>query len=333
MSNPNPSLYTSERATDRPEPATTSYWEIGGHPNFLLSVDERVIRARETLNRVADTSLTILLQGERGVGKEVVAHGIHNLSGRREHPIVSFNAYAIPRSAIARELFNGAPGGKLAQAEDGTFYLHGTELLPDDVRLRLLEWRRENPSEEESGPRFVLSSEQPSMPESELEGIESSWNEAGGAVRVEIPALRERPEDIALLASHILNKYGSFYDSRIKTLRSSLVHFLQEYSWPGNTRELERVIRRFLVVEDEEVIRRELGSKQRKAEETTIGDFLLAPGTPLKEMTDRVTACLETRAIERALHRAKWNKKQAAADLDVSYKTLLNKVKQYGIEA
>ena len=82
------------------EASGTQYWEIGGHPNFLLSVDERVIAARERLSQVADTSLTVLLCGERGVGKEMVARGIHELSGRRDKPFVTLNCYAIPRASI-----------------------------------------------------------------------------------------------------------------------------------------------------------------------------------------------------------------------------------------
>ncbi|MDX1624436.1 MAG: sigma 54-interacting transcriptional regulator [Gemmatimonadota bacterium] len=316
------------------EPASTSYWEIGGHPDFLVSVDERVVDVRERLERLADTSVTIILVGEKGVGKEVLAHRIHNLSRRRDRPMISFNAYAIPRSALARELFDRHPSGKLWRVEDGTLYLHGIELLPDHLRLRLLEWYEEHPSGEDGpGPRFVLSSEQPSLPENELEAFETAWNDrTGGAVRIDIPPLRDRVDDIPLLAHHILNKYASFYGSRIETLRSSFVTLLQSYAWPGNVRELERVIRRYLVVEDEETVRRELRNKQPQVEGTPIGDFLLEPGTPLKTMVDRASAVLETRAIERALHRAKWNKKEAAAELDVSYKTLLNKIKEYGIE-
>lgn len=326
-----PTPVLPERQAESP---SSAYWEVGGHPNFLLSVDERVIAARETLNQVADTSLTILLCGERGVGKEVVARGIHDLSSRRDHPFVTLNAYAIPKAAIARELFDAGPGGKLQAVGDGTFHLHGVEVLPDEVRLRLLDWKKRRLDEDrEPDPRFILSSESPSLPANELDGLELGWSRAGGAVRIEIPPLRERPEDIPLLANHVLQKFGPFYGSRITVLRSSFVRFLQGYRWPGNTRELERVVRRFLVVEDEEAIREELGGKQRSVDSTTVDEFLLEPGSPLKAMVDRAVASVETRAIERALRLARWNKKKAAADLGVSYKTLLNKVKLYEIES
>lgn len=313
------------------EPETTTYWEIGGHPNFLLSVDERVIQARERLTQVSDTSLTIVLAGERGVGKEIVARGIHNLSSRARLPYVSLNTYAVPRSSLGRELFNDGPGGKLQSVAGGTLHIHGIELIPDDMRLRLIEWRRDRVDKDQE-PRFVFSCETPSLEEAELLAVEKAWSQAGGAVKIEIPPLRERPEDIALLANHILQKYGPFYGSRIRVLRSSFIKFLQGYRWPGNTRELERVVRRFLVIEDEEAIRQELGSKQGDPEIEGIPDLLLPPGAPLKDMVSHVTEKIETQAIERALEMAKWNKKRAAADLDISYKTLLNKVKLYKIE-
>lgn len=317
-----------------PEPSTEAptggYWEIGGHPNFLLSVHETVIAARERLAQVADTSLTVILYGERGVGKEVLARGIHNLSSREGRSFTALNAYAVPKAAIERELFGQGYDGKLSAAGEGTIYVHGVELLPPEVQQRLVEWKRDRIKSGEAGPRFILSCEQPSMTAEELEGLQRGWVAAGGAIRIEIPPLRERPEDIPLLATHILQKYGPFYGSRIRVLRRSFVRFLQLYRWPGNTRELERVIRRFLVIEDEEAIRVELGSKQGPSEE--YDDDVDEGGAPLKTLVARAVARVERREITRALERARWNKKRAAADLGISYKSLLNKVKDYEIE-
>lgn len=312
-----------------PEPPTSSYWEIGGHPNFLLSVDERVMAARDRLSQVADTSLTVLLCGERGVGKEVLARGIHDLSSRSALPLASLNCYAIPKASIARELFGAGDGGKLEAVGGGTLYIHGIELIPDDLQARLLEWKR-RANDRGDEPRLVLSCEQPSLGSAELATMEKKWGDVGGAVRIEIPPLRDRPEDVPLLSNHILQKYGGFYGSKIKVLRSSFVRFLQGYRWPGNLRELERVVRRFLVIEDEEAIRDELGSKRGPGAATD--DELLDSGLSLKEMAAQAVARVESRAIERALGRAKWNKKRAASDLGISYKSLLNKVRDYGIE-
>lgn len=321
---------TPLRADGSPDPPASTYWEIGGHPNFLLSVDERVMAVREKLGQVADTSLTVLLCGERGVGKEVLARGIHDLSGRASRSQVSLNCYAIPNAALERELFNGGNGGKLESVGGGTLYIHGVESLADGLAERLLEWKRRRTTDG-SEPRFVLSCEQPSLGHSALEKMEKAWGDVGGAVRVEIPPLRDRPEDVPLLANHILQKYGTFYGSKIRVLRTGFVKFLQGYRWPGNVRELERVIRRFLVIEDEETIREELGSKRGPGGATD--EELLDSGLPLKEMVSHAVARIESQAIERALQAAKWNKKRAAADLEISYKSLLNKVKQYEIEA
>lgn len=317
-------------APDELPDAARSYWEIGGHPNYLLSVDERVAAARDLLAQVADTSVTILLGGERGVGKEILARGVHLLSSRRDRPFVSLNAYAVPKAAIARELFGDGARGKLQAVEDGTLLVHGLELLPDEVRTRLVEWKRRSLRESRPEPRVILSCEQPSLGRDVVEAIERSWSPIGGAVWVEIPPLRERIEDIPLLANHVLQKFGPFYGSRIRLLRSSFVRFLQGYRWPGNTRELERVIRRYLVIEDEEAIRTELGSKQGP---DALEEELLESGVRLKEIVARAVARVEARAIAIALQRARWNKKRAAAELGISYKSLLDKVHRYELES
>lgn len=312
------------------EIAASGYWEVGAHPNYLLSVNEDVVTARERLAQVADTTLTVILYGERGVGKEVLAHGVHNLSSREPHPFTALNAYAVPKAALERELFGHGSGGKLAAAEQGTLYIHGIELLPDEVNARLVEWKKEQEGSGHPDPRIILSCEAPSMSREGLEDLQRIWVRAGGAVRVEIPALRERPEDIPLLATHIVQKYGPFYGSNIRVLRGSFLRYLQAYQWPGNTRELERVLRRFLVIEDEEVIRAELGSKQTPADSFDDDDD--EDARSLKAMVARAVARVEKREIARALERSRWNKKRAAADLAISYKSLLNKIKQYEIE-
>jgi len=318
-------------APDPVHDAPSGYWEVGGHPNYLLSVDERVVAARELLAQVADTSVTVMMGGEGGVGKEVLARGIHNMSSRSGEPFVSLNAYAVPKAAIARELFGPGGAGKLRTVEGGTLLIHGLELLPDDVRAKLLEWRRKTMGEDGAEPRVILSYEQPSLGRDLAAGMERMWSATGGAVRVEIPPLRDRKEDIPLLANHVLQKYGPFYSSRIRVLRTSFVKFLQGYRWPGNTRELERVIRRYLVIEDEEAIRAELGSKQGPGQLEE--DELLDSGARLKEIVARTVARVEARAITGALQRTRWNKKRAAADLGISYKSLLNKIHQYRLES
>jgi DNA-binding NtrC family response regulator len=312
--------------------APSAYWEVGGHPNYLLSVDERVVAARELLAQVADTSVTVMLGGEGGVGKEVLSRGIHNMSSRSHEPFVALNAYAVPKSAIARELFGAGNGGKLQAVENGTLLIHGLELLPEDVRARLLEWKKRTAGNAIGPePRVVLSYEQPSLGRDAAAQLERSWSAAGGAVRVEIPPLRDRREDVPLLANHVLQKYAPFYGSRIRVLRSSFVRFLQGYRWPGNTRELERVIRRYLVIEDEEAIRAELGSKQGPGQMEE--DELLESGLRLRDIVSRTVARVEARAITAALGRTRWNKKRAAAELGISYKSLLNKIHQYRLES
>ncbi len=313
-----------------------AHWDDGAQPDFLLSVNDRMLQVREKLLEVAETPVPLALCGEKGLGKEALAQAVHRWSPRAGGPFVRVNGYAVSSGQLTAELFGAsAAGSPLARAAGGTTYLSGLETFGTGLCDRLASTLGRLQGDTAHAPRIVLSTEAKVLDGSVKRLIEGDWgSDARTSVfRVDLPPLRERPEDIGLLAQHLLQLYGPFYSSRIKQVRSSLIDLFKQYPWPGNVRELERLIRRFLVLEDESAIRRELEERiwrgnGRAASEPD--DF--TPGMKLTEIGRLAAQRAEARAIRRVLEQTRWNKKAAALELGVSYKSLLNKVRDYRLD-
>lgn len=310
-------------------------WEEGPAPDFLLSVNDQMLQARERLLDVAATRLPVALLGERGVGKEAIAHTLHRWSNHAAGPFVRVGCKVIPRARLGAELFGDPSGGArpFDRARHGTLLLSGIEISDGELCDRLASMLAPAHGDAaEDAPRVVLASEEVEAQGPRKRLLERLARDAAGVVIV-LPPLRSRPEDIGLLAQHLLQLYSPFYSSRIKQVRSSLVDLFQQYSWPGNVRELEHVIRRFLVVEDESKIRRELEAKNARINSGVDDPEDVPGGLTLSEIGKLAAQRAEARAIRRMLERTRWNKKAAAQELGVSYKSLLNKVRDYRLDA
>ena len=313
-----------------------SQWDDGVRPDFLLSVNDRMLQVREKLLLVAETRAPVGICGERGLGKEALALAVHRWSPRAGGPFVRVSCTAVPAVRLAAELF-GEPAAEaaspFARARGGTLYVGGLEACGPALGERLAAVAARIEAEApESSPRLVLATEEtdPASPARQLlERIVA----AGAGTAVVLPPLRERPEDIGLLAQHLLHLYVPFYSSRVRQVRSSLVDLFKQYAWPGNVRELERVIRRFLALDDESAIRRELEEKVwRAGGAARASEEEFPAGMKLAEISRLAARRAEARAIRRVLEKTRWNKKAAAQELGVSYKSLLNKVRDYQLD-
>jgi two-component system response regulator AtoC len=342
---------------------SSSYWEETASPDFLLSVNDRMLQIRQKLLEAGPTRLPIVLIGERGLGKEALAQAVHRWSNRAAGPFVRIHCSVIPMEQLSAELFGsraGAPRSAAAGAADpagngsrarsqendgdgstafarargGTLYLSGIETFETNLCSRInATLARAEEEHRDEVPRLVLSSEAPEQDPALQRLIEQLFGK-GSSLVVRVPPLRERPEDIGLLAQHLLQVHGPSYSSRIKQVRSSLIDLFKQYSWPGNVRELERVIRRFLVLEDESAIRRELEEKIWQGKGRRGADFEEIPsGLKLHEIGKLAAQRAEARAIRQVLEQTRWNKKAAALELGVSYKSLLNKVRDYRLDS
>ncbi|HVF51236.1 MAG TPA: sigma-54 dependent transcriptional regulator [Pyrinomonadaceae bacterium] len=328
-----------------------------GFPRIIGESDS-IKRAVAETQRVASTDATVLLLGESGTGKELFARAVHHLSPRRDRPFVAINCAAIPETLIESELFGHERGaftgaserraGKFELASTGTVFLDEIGELPLAVQGKLLRAIEEKTIDRIGGRapvavdiRIVAATNRPLQQDAETGAFRRDLFFRLAVFPVEIPPLRERGDDVTLLARHFAAQFGREFRKREATLGDEALAALRAHAWPGNVRELENAIERACILADASVIEaRDLGLKPPHAathsadatgdaEQATLAgvDF---DGT-LAEVAERAVRLVERRKIATALRAHDGNKTRAAETLGVSYKTLLTKIKDYNL--
>ncbi len=310
---------------------------------------------RATLEQVAETDVTILIQGESGVGKEIVARTAHELSPRAGKPFIKVNCAALPADLLESELFGYEKGaftgatarkhGKFEVAHRGTMFLDEIGEMSPLLQAKLLQVLQDGEFTRLGGNRDVrvdvrvLCATNRRLIEMVASGgFREDLYFRLNVVGVEIPPLRERREEIPALVEIFLHRFAARYEKPVPTLSEALVREFERYEFPGNVRELENLIKRFVVLEREESILDELRESpgaERGGEslrELIAGLEETAGLVPLREVGRRVALEAEREAIDRVLQYTHWNRKQAARLLGVSYKTLLHKIRDCGLE-
>jgi len=318
---------------------------VGEHPSIQA--------AGQQVQRVATTDTTVLLLGESGTGKELFARAIHHLSRRREHPFVALNCAAIPEGLVENELFGHEKGaytgagarkiGKMELAQRGTLFLDEIGELPQMTQAKLLRVLEERRFERVGGTQAVdvdariLCATNKDLERAVAEKTfrEDLYFRIAG-VPLTIPPLRERGDDALLLAAHFLERYCAELSKPGLKLTEGARQRILEYPWPGNIRELQNAIERAVILADGAGIeakdlrlpapRPEPGEVPAEA----VGAEFSWDGT-LAEVMERATSRVERSKIESVLRGCKWNKTRAAEELGISYKTLLNKIREYQI--
>jgi transcriptional regulator with GAF, ATPase, and Fis domain len=309
---------------------------------------EEVVRQ---IQRVADSPLTVLIQGETGTGKDLVARAIHQLSARRDKPFVAVDCGAIPDTLIESELFGYEKGaftgaherkeGQFQLAEGGTLFLDEIVNLPLPTQaklLRALQQRYVQPlGSKRAVPvaaRITVASNVPLEQEVRLGRFRADVFYRLNEFVITLPPLRER-DDILQLANGFLAEAGTELDRPCRSISEPAAHILLRYHWPGNVRELRNVIRRASLLAGDVIEPEHLSvlpvdpfpAGAARLEEP-------APaGSSLRELAGAATVDAERRAIHVALQATRGNKSEAARLLKVDYKTLHLKMKQYGIPA
>jgi DNA-binding NtrC family response regulator len=327
-----------------------------GYEPLVNSDGMRLVDA--AVSHVAPTDVTVLISGESGVGKELVARTIHRRSGRREQPFVKVNCAALPVTLLESELFGYERGaftgadhvkrGKFEQAHRGTIFLDEISEMPLSVQAKLLhvlqdhEFSRLGSAHDIRVDVRVLAATNRDLGRYVVEGgFREDLFHRLNVVHVRVPPLRERPEEIPLLVAHFLALYRRQHGHGPRPLSPASLARLQRYTWPGNVRELQNVVQRIVVLGSESVVaelaepepppvplqHRPMGPA-RVAEAGPADD---APG--LKELTRRAVETVEREALERTLERVHWRRVEAAHRLRISYKTLLDKIKLYKLDA
>jgi two-component system response regulator AtoC len=320
-----------------------------------LWASEKMVRIREILDQVADADVTVLIHGESGVGKEVIARTLHDLSDRREGPFVKVNCAALPEELLESELFgyergaftgaSGRKAGKFEIANGGTMFLDEIAEMSPPLQAKLLQVLQDGEFSPLGGQKDVrVDVRTVAATNRNLEEMvrERTFREdlyyRLNVVNVRCPPLRERREEIPILTEHFLRVFSRKYGRDPWAISSRLMKGFLEYPWPGNVRELENMVKRIVVLQGEETIAEEIFTPPRSSESTAakvdaLVDEVEAADGPvsLREIGRRAAREAEREALRRVLYQTNWNRKKAAKILEVSYKTLLQKIKECGL--
>ena len=319
-----------------------------------LVVGSAAMRAiSELVRQVADTDVPVLITGDSGVGKEVVARHLHGFSGRSNGGFLKVNCAALPDQLLESELFGYERGaftgadrdkpGKFELANGGTILLDEIGEIAGGTQAKLLQvlqdgcyYRLGGRREIKVDARVVASTNR----DLEHEISEGSFRKdlfyRLNVIRIEVPPLRQRRDEIPLLAQHFVRRYEREYERSLGLLSGQTLEALSRHDWPGNVRELQNVIRRMVVLEDVEGSLESLGSHRDPVAGRLDVDALIGTdGTipPLKEVSRLAALEIEGELIRRALERTRWNRRKAADLLHISYKALLYKIRDCGITA
>ena len=313
----------------------------------IIGESEAIKRAVGETQRVAQTDATVLLLGESGTGKELFARAVHHLSPRRDKPFVAINCAAIPETLIENELFGHERGaftgagdrrqGKFELAASGTVFLDEIGELPLAVQGKLLRAIEEKCIDRIGGRGPVpVDVRVVAATNKDLRAAVGQGEFRGdlffrlAVFPIDIPPLRERGDDVILLARHFAAEMGKETCGREVTLSDASINGLRAHRWPGNVRELENAIERACILADtSELQPRDLGLVAGVAQDPKSFGFDLS-GT-LSDATERAVRMIERQKIADVLSQHDGNKTRAAEALDVSYKTLLTKIKEYNL--
>jgi len=316
----------------------------------IIGESSAIQSVSQAIQRVAPTDATVLLTGESGTGKEVFSRAIHQLSARREKPFVTVNCAAIPASLIENELFGHEKGsytgafgrkiGKFELADQGTMFLDEIGELHSSVQAKVLRVIEEQSFERIGGletifvdTRVIAATNRDLQEMVAKKEFREDLFFRLSVIPIQIPPLRERISDVRLLAQFFVDKFSKELHRHGLQLSPEAVTSLEQYSWPGNVRELQNTIERAVILSDGKSIRTQdlnFAFQDRRRTDEFV-QFLDLTGS-LTDVSDRASRAAEKVKIKQALELSNWNKTQAAELLAVSYKTLLNKVKEYDLE-
>jgi len=330
------------------------------------------------IEQVSDSDVTVLIRGESGVGKELVARAIHQRSLRRDRPFVKVNCAALPAELLESELFGHEKGaftgaattrvGKFEQADTGTIFLDEIAEMKGALQAKLLhvlqdaQFTKLGSNKSITVDVRIVAATNRDLETMMLRGeFREDLYYRLKVIEVTVPPLRERRGEIANLTEFFIDRYARRYNRPQRELSPELAQLFQSYEWPGNIRELENMIKRIVILQDESLVIREMSRAPRTVVAYAgagVGDsngvvteepddldgegsddesqpdvpVVMAPaGSRLADVAKAAAVKAERAIIEDTLKQVHWNRRRAAEQLGVSYKTLLNKIKECGI--
>lgn len=327
-------------------------------PGLILGQSQRIQRLRSQVRKLARSQAPVFISGESGSGKELVARMIHLQGPRSEGPFIAVNCGAIPSELMESEFFGHKKGsftgaidnkdGLFRSAQGGTLFLDEVADLPLPMQVKLLRAIQEKAVRPVGDTREVpvdirvLSATHKNLPELVAEGsFRQDLFYRINVIELAVPPLRERAEDIELLARHILERIARDYECPPATLTADAIASLQRYHFPGNVRELENILERaYTLCEDDRIDAPDLhfgnGAEAPALQPHSTSqdtETPTAPDLPEGEMDlEGFLESVEKQAIEKALEATRWNKTAAAKRLGISFRALRYKLKKLGMD-
>jgi two-component system response regulator AtoC len=346
---------------------------------MLFGHSEKMAEVQDLIERVADTDVTVLIRGESGTGKELVARALCSSSLRRDKPFVKVNCAALPNELLESELFGFERGaftgaiqhkpGKFEFANHGTMFLDEIGEMSPPLQAKLLQVLQDGEFSRLGGKHDVhVDVRIVAATNRDLEQMVASGQFREdlffrlNVVSIQLPPLRDRPEEIPILTNYFLKKYSVQYNKPYTELSPDMMRLFKEHDWPGNVRELENLMKRAVILGGEAPIRKEIthgiamAAQRAAAEARTSAETPnargVAPGVPAAPVTPAAMAAAACKAgnyslkdisrtaareaerelILKMLQQTHWNRKETAAILGISYKALLYKIKENGLD-
>jgi DNA-binding NtrC family response regulator len=296
----------------------------------------------QTIQKIAPTDVTVLISGETGVGKELVARQIHMSSRRRDHPFIKVNCAALPEALLESELFGHEKGaftgavsskpGRFELAHQGTIFLDEIGDLPLHLQTKLLTVLQDKSFERVGGVKTIkvdiriVAATNRDLSEAVQAGtFRSDLFYRLNVVPIYIPPIRDRKEDLIPLVDHFVTKFATKYRRTVTHIAPEVIAVFGSYDWPGNIRELENVLERIMVMSEDDILGLDLLPME-------ISGTTLTPGpSGLKEKLESISSITEKQMIIDALNQANQNRTRAAKLLGISRRTLQHKIKEYGL--
>ncbi len=311
------------------------------NPGGIIGTSPRMLEVFSSIRKVASSDVAVLITGESGTGKELVAKAIHELSPRKTKDFIAINCGAIPENLLESELFGYEKGaysganarvqGKVEYANRGTLFLDEIGELPLNLQVKLLRFLQEKTIQRVGGrediavdAHIIAATNRDIIKETEAGAFREDLYYRLSVIHIKLPALRERGDDVILLANFFLQRYCKEYGKKTRRFSIESVKRLESYDWPGNVRELENKVQRAVIMSDSSIIEPESLDFSLKTVKDGVHSFINLTLKDAREMVERdmVIAAIENR---------KNNMAKAAEELGISRPTLYDLVKKHNL--
>lgn len=313
----------------------------------LFGVTEEMQRIRRTLDRVAGVRVPVLFRGESGVGKEVLAEYLHRASPWRDRPLVKVNCAAIPGTLLESELFGYEKGsftgayasraGKFEAASGSTIVLDEIADIDSGLQAKLLQVLQDGRfsrigdlEERYSDVRIVCITNREIEKEIERGAFREDLYYRINVVNLAVPPLRERRDDLPVLVDYLVRHFSTQFQREVQPFPPYLLERFRKHDWPGNIRELENYVKRFVILESPDSI---MATMDERSQAPTASGFRppVTTDCSLKEYSKQASQQAEQYLILETLKKTSWNRKRAATLLRISYRALLYKMRENGL--